>query len=74
LTEEEPQIFDLMGLLLRKGGLRIGVPIFVGAGLIVIGLNELPWGSIAVAIGILMMAYGIYQLYKRRKIAGSKSE
>ena len=58
-----------MGLLLRRGDIRIGVPILLGAVLVTIGLNELPGGSIAVAVGILMIAYGAIQLEKRRRVA-----
>ncbi|MDH5482269.1 MAG: hypothetical protein OEY22_05260 [Candidatus Bathyarchaeota archaeon] len=61
-----------MGLLLRRGGLTVGVPILVGAVLVCIGLLELPWGILAVAIGILMIACGIYQLNKRRETAQRK--
>ncbi len=51
-----------MGLLLRRGGLRVGVPILVGAVLVGIGLYELPLGIIGVVIGFLMIAHGIYEL------------
>ena len=72
MTEEESEIYDLFGLLLRKGGVRIGIPILVGAGIIAIGLSMLYGGfllggSVAISIGVALMAYGIYELNKRRK-------
>lgn len=72
LTEEESEIYDLMSLLLRRGGIRIGVPILVGAVLVAIGLGELSQGLVLVslieiAIGAVLMAYGIYELNKRGK-------
>lgn len=72
MTEEESEVYDLMGLLLRRGGLKVGVPLLVGALLIGIGLYELPLGIIAVAIGILLIIYGVYQLDKRRETALKK--
>jgi uncharacterized membrane protein len=65
LTEEESEIYDLMGLLLRRGGIIAGISILVGALLVLIGLQMLPWGSIAVTIGILMMIYGISRIKKK---------
>jgi uncharacterized membrane protein YfcA len=72
LTEDESEIYDWMGLLLRRGGIRIGVPILVGAALVAVGLGELSQGLILVslieiAVGAVLMAYGIYVLNKRRK-------
>ena len=74
MTEEESEIYDLFGLLLRKGGVRIGVPILVGAGIIVIGLAMLSEGSlltglITISVGVALMSYGIYELEKQRKAA-----
>jgi uncharacterized membrane protein YfcA len=73
VTEEESEIYDIMGLLLRRGGLKVGIPILVGALLVFIGLYELPWGIIAVAVGIFMVAYGVYQLKKHRKVEQRKN-
>jgi uncharacterized membrane protein YfcA len=72
LTEDESEIYDWMGLLLRRGGIRIGVPILVGAALVAVGLGELSQGLILVslieiAVGAVLLAYGIYVLNKRRK-------
>ena len=72
MTEDESEIYDWMGLLLRRGGIRIGVPILVGAALVAVGLGELSQGLILVslieiAVGAVLLAYGIYVLNKRRK-------
>jgi hypothetical protein len=73
VTDEESEVYDIMSLLLRRGGLKVGLPILVGALLVFIGLYELPWGIIVVAVGILMMAYSVYQLKKRRKVEQRKN-
>lgn len=74
MTDEESEIYDLIGLLVRRGGIRIGVPILVGAVLVAIGLGEISRGLdvvalIAVTIGAVLILYGIYELYKRREDA-----
>lgn len=74
LTEEESEIYDLIGLLVRRGGIRIGVPILVGVVLIAIGLGEISQGLevvalIAVTFGTVLILYGVYELNKRREDA-----
>jgi uncharacterized membrane protein YfcA len=79
LTEDESEIFDLMGLLLRRGGIRIGVPILVGAVLVAIGLGALSRGwivesLIAIAVGVVLIVYGIYELNRRREDIRKKKD
>jgi uncharacterized membrane protein YfcA len=74
VTEEESEIYDIWGLLLRRAGLKVGVPILFGALLVAFGLATLPWGIIAVAVGILMIAYSIYQLKNLRKVEQRKND
>jgi uncharacterized membrane protein YfcA len=79
LTEDESEIFDSMGLLLRRGGIRIGVPILVGAVLVAIGLGALSRGwivesLIAIAVGVVLIVYGIYELNRRREDIRKKKD
>ena len=78
MTEEESEIYDLIGLLLRRGGIRIGMPILVGAVLIAIGLGELFQGLAVLAlitftIGVVLVMYGMYELDKRRRCEKGKA-
>ena len=78
MTAEESEVYDLMRLLLRRGGIRIGAPILVGGLLFAFGLGELSLGFLLIALviifsGAALMAYGIYELNKRRRHARSNN-
>ncbi len=62
LTEEETDSIAVH--LTTRRGLRLLVPWFIGAVIIVIGISELPWGAIAFALGIAIIVYGTYRFSK----------
>ncbi len=65
LTEEETDSIAVH--LTTRRGLRLLVPWFIGAVIIVIGMSELPWGAMTFALGIAIIIYGTYRFYRHEE-------
>jgi heme O synthase-like polyprenyltransferase len=72
MTEEET--WDLMTHLRTKWGRKVLILLLVSAILIFIGLDTLPYGVVAIAAGIVILAYGLHRQLKSEERKGEREQ